>query len=405
MNSAPARLDDRRATRLFLACVFCIAIAATATAGVLVSSGRVTNDWTSFYGAGELVRTGHASELYDASAQAAVQHRLAGPDINVTGYPLPTFAACLFSLLSLVSLRTSYVLWLAINLVLISMLLGLSWRWLADMPRSLRSVFLICALVLTLRSLLLGQVDLFVVAGLVGCYAMLRSERPVAAGLILSMGLFKPHLIAAAVLLLLVKREWRALGGFTAAGGPLLVLPPLIGGPPLLIDQLRALVSFNGSGKGTRLMINIRAAVETLTGSSNVWLWMPLLVLIAAVALYVAVRVWSGRSLLHPQSWAVAFALPLLYSPHVHMQSLVLLVPAAGLYLLASQLSALPIVSFKYVLYGLVVVTMLWALTYAGLALMILPIMAAYAVFSLRWPEPAAALERLPDRGELALAS
>jgi hypothetical protein len=152
-------------------------------------------------------------------------------------------------------------------------------------------------------------------------------------------------------------------------------------------------------------MINIRGTVTSLTGSSNVWLWLPLLALIAAVAFYVAVRVWTARPALHLQSWALAFTLPLIYSPHVHLQSLVLLIAAAALYLVDSQSSDRPIVDIKYVLAGLVAITMLWALSIWGVSLMAFLVLAAYALFLQRWPEPAAEAAIAPQQVELALVS
>ena len=111
--------------------------------------------------------------------------------------------------------------------------------------------------------------------------------------------------------------------------------------------------------------------------------------LIAAAASYVAVDVWVARSTLHPQSWALAFTLPLLYSPHVHAQSLVLLIAAAALYLADSQSSERPIVDIRYVLVGLIAITVLWWLSLFGLGLIAFVVLAAYWLFSHRWPQPA----------------
>jgi hypothetical protein len=185
--------------------------------------------------------------------------------------------------------------------------------------------------------------------------------------------------------------------------------PAFLLGPHVLIDQVRLLLSFTSTktdyGVNAGMMINIRGTVTSLTGSSNVWLWLPLLALIAAVAFYVALRVWTARPALQPQSWALAFTLPLLYSPHVHVQSLVLLIGAAGLYLADSQSSAHPIANTKSVLYPLIALTLLWSINIAGVSLIAFLVMAAYTLFSQRWPEPAAEAATAPQQVELALAS
>jgi len=360
-------------------------------------SGPVANDWLSFYTGGTLVRTGQAAHLYDASAQDAIQRGLLGADFDmVIGFLLPAFVAFFFAPLSKLSLAMSYTVWLAINIAMLGLLLRLSWRWLEAVPQALRSVFLACAVSVPVVDILMqGQVDLFILAGLAGCYALLRDGRPALGGSALALALFKPHLAAAVVLLLLVKRQWRALAAFAVTGGMVMLAPALFLGPHVLVEQVRLLSSFTGAETNQLVlpldtMINIRATVTSLTGSLNVWLWLPLLALIATASLALAVRVWMARPALHPQSWALAFTLPLLYSPHVHIQSMVLLIAAAGLYLIASQSSARPIVDIKYALFGFVAVTVLWSLSLSGPSFMALLVMGAFALFWQRWPEPAA---------------
>jgi hypothetical protein len=409
------QLTSRRSSGLgplavFVGSVLLMDAVAIGSVAVLMSRGHIVGDWISFYTGGTLVRTGSAAHLYDASAQAAVQRQLFGSDIKTMGYPLPVFVAFLFAPLTRLSFVASYLVWLAVNLALLGVLLRLSWRWLERVPQTLRAVFLVCAVSVTaLEVLMQGQVDLFVLAGFAGCYALLRADRPFTAGALLTLALCKPHLAVAVLLLLLVKGQWRAIAGFAAVGVPLLIGPALVVGPHLLVDQVRLVLSYTNTATAydvsAAMMINIRGTVTSLTGSSNVWLWLPLLVLIAAVAFYVAVRIWIARPTLHPQSWALAFTLPLLYSPHIHAQSLVLLLAAAGLYLVDSQSSDRPIVDIKYVLAGLVAITMLWSLSLSGLALMAFLVLAAYALFSQRWPQPAAEAATAPLQVELALAS
>ena len=115
-----------------------------------------------------------------------------------------------------------------------------------------------------------------------------------------------PHLAAAVVLLLIVKHQWRALAGFATIGVPLMTLPPLLlSGPRLFFDQIGLLLSYTNSATEHRVaaesMVNIRGPVTALAGSSNPWLWLPLLVLIATAATFVAFRVWRHQPPLHPQ--------------------------------------------------------------------------------------------------------
>jgi len=410
MASLARRTTGLGPLAVFIAGVLLLDAGAIASVVVLMFKGRIVGDWISFYTGGTLVRTGNATHLYDASAQAAVQHELFGSISRTMGYPLPLFVALLFAPFTRLSFVASYLVWLAVNVAALAVLLRLSWRWLEAIPMTVRAVFLVCAVSVTALGVLMqGQVDLFVLGGLAGCYALLRGGRPFTAGSVLALALFKPHLAAAVVLLLLVKRQWRAIAGLATAGVPLLLGPALVLGPHLLVDQVRLMLSYTNTATdydvSAAMMINIRGTVTSLTGSSSVWLWLPLLALIAAVAIAIAVRVWLARPALHPQSWSLAFALPLLYSPHIHMQSVVLLVAAAGLYLAASQAGPRPIVDIKYIVAGLVAITVLSSLSLSGLSLAAFLVMGTYLLLAQRWPEPAAEVVSAPQRAELALAS
>src|SRR5438105_10940181 len=221
-------------------------------AGVMLShllQGSQLSDWISFYTGGTLIRAGKGGHLYDASAQAAVQGQLwGGGGANMMGYPLPVFVALLFAPLSRLSFVTSYLVWLGINVALLAVLLRLSWRWLEGVHRTLRAIFLGCAVPVTsLWVLMQAQVDLFVLMGLTGCYSLLRANRPFTAGTVLAIALCKPHLAAPVVLLLLLKGQWRAIAGFVAAGVPLLIAPALVLGPHLLVDQAQLVLSYTST--------------------------------------------------------------------------------------------------------------------------------------------------------------
>ena len=381
---------------LALGVVVVEALIATSVLNVVASGGAI-GDWIAFYTAGTLIRTGDGVHLYDVSTQVAAQRVLFGAGNEPFGYTLPAFVAFLFAPLSRLSFAASWWVWFAVNLAMLGGLLRLGWGWLRDVQPALRATFLACA-VLSLPALdvlLLGQVDLFVLAGIAGCYALLRADRPFTAGAVLALALFKPHLAIAAVLLLLVKGQWRALAGFAAVGGPLLIVPALLLGPQALADQVALVASYPGTATELRveaeMMINVRGMVTSFTGTSDVWMWLPAFALIAAVGLYLAVRTWTSRPALHPQSWALAFALPLLYSPHAHAQSMVLLIGAAALYLAASQSSDRPKVSVEWVLVAFIATTVLWLVSLAGAALMVVLVLGAYGLFARRWPETPAA--------------
>jgi len=358
--------------------------------------GDGIGDWSSFYAAGWMVRTGDGARLYDFGRQSAVQHALFGDAFQPDPYPLPAFVAIVLSPLTRLSFASSFLAWAAVNLAMVAGLAYACWRSLSGVPRRLRAVYTACAALSTpaLYTVLLGQVDLFVLAGMAACYALLHRGRPYTAGAALALALAKPHLLGGVVLLLVMKRQWRTLATLVAVGTPLLLLPALIFGPGTLADQARLIASYPGPatdhGVAAPMMINVRGAIASLIGTSSPWLWAPPLALIAAASVYAAMRTWAARPLLHAQSWALAFALPLMYSPRLHMQSMVLLLAAGALFVGAGAATGRPI-AVDTVLLAFCTVAGVWLLGMFGLALMCVPIAAAFWLLARRWPEPAAA--------------
>jgi len=375
-----------------------------------VARGEGIGDWTSFYAAATMVRTGEGGQLYDFGRQSATQLALFGGGLTPNAYPLPAFVAIAIAPLSRLSFSASFWLFFAANCALMAGLLRAAWRHLRPAPRGMRIAFVACAACSTpaVTTLLLGQLDLFVLAAMLGCYALLARGRSGAAGAVLAVALIKPHVALAVVLLLLVTRQWRALGGFAAVGAPLLLAPALALGPHTLVDQARLIASYPGSSTdhsvAAAMMINVRGAAVSITGSSSVWLWLSPLAAIAGVAAAAAVRTWRRNGALDAQSWAVALALPLLYSPHLHLQTMVLLVAAAALYLRATS-DAGPAAPVELVLGAYVAVAAFWLLSIAGVALMFVPVLFAYRTLVRAWPRRAGGVVALAPGGDLAIAS
>ncbi|HYM16370.1 MAG TPA: glycosyltransferase family 87 protein, partial [Dehalococcoidia bacterium] len=341
--------------------------------------------------------TGAAAHLYDAARQAALQRQLFGAGFQPNAYPLPAFVAVAIAPLTKLPFAASFWCWLGANLCLGAVLTRAAWRHLDRVPLAQRVALVLCAALSTpvVDTLLLGQFDLLVLGAIAGCYALLQRGRPGPAGAVLALALVKPHLAAAAVLLLVVKGQWRALAAFGGVGAVLLLSPVAVFGPRMLVDEMALLSSYPGSSTDhavmAAMMINVRGAIVSVTGASSPWLWAPLLAIIAAGGLAAAIRAWRERAALDGRSWAIALALPLLYSPHLHLQTMVLLVGAAVLYARAAADAERP-VRIEPVLGAYVAVTALWLLSIAGAALMFAPILLAFALMLGRWPEqPAAA--------------
>ena len=381
-----------------------------AAAAVLntIARGDGVGDWVSFYAAGTMVRSGDAARLYDFTAQTAAQR--ASATRLPTPLTLPAFVALGLSPLTRLSFSASYWLWSAANLALLVGLLRAAWRHLDGVRREARLACVACLAVSTpvVTTLLLGQIDLLVVASIVGCYALMRRDRPFTAGAVLAVALAKPHIVAAILLLLLVKRQWRALAGVAAVGVPLAVIPVLLIGPHILLDQVALISSYPGSSTehsvSAAMMVNVRGAIVSITGSSSPLIWAPPLAVIAGVAMWFAIRAWKVNPALDAQSWALALSLPLLYSPHLHIQTLVLLAGSGVLVVRAASDTDVPIRT-EWVLLAYIAVGALWMLSIAGIALMFVPVLAAFQLLALGWPRAESLSGASAEPDQLRLAS
>jgi hypothetical protein len=395
----------RLSTVLLASCALLTVLSLIAVyGGVLVriatSAHGATGDFLSFYSAGYLVRTGQVGDLYDPTVIEQTQRMLfPGMFDEAIGYPLPVFVAFLFVSLSLLPFTAAFLLYMGAMALLCIGLLYLANRCLHDLPELPRTVFLIAAGVSmpAVAAIVFGQVDLIALAGLSCCYLLLRADRPATAGVALVLALVKPHLAVGVLLLLAFRRDWRALAGFAVVGLPLLTLPALLTAPDALVDNVRILSSYPGADKelavNATVMPNWRGFVTSATNSNTALLWTPGFAAIAAAALVGAVRAWRHAGL--DQSFAVAVALPLLLSPHVHTQNLVLLLLPASIVLRAylaqdgsegRQLRAIDALLLGYVLaFALPIGAIL------GLSLTFFPIALGYIALLTRWPRVTAA--------------
>jgi hypothetical protein len=369
-----------------------LALGALAVHGLLVwavldvvASGKAIGDWTSFYAAGTMVRTGLGEQLFDIDAQTAMQQALFGPDAATNQFPLPGFFAIALSPFTRLSFTQTYWLWLGLNIGVLAVLAAAMWSQI----RSQR--FILVGLAVTslpvIDLLLLGQVDLVVLLGVVLCFGLLRAGNHSLAGLVLTLALLKPHLAAAIVLFLIIKHQWRVLRSFALASVGLLALSPFLFGPATIVDQARLLVGAVDTAAvgqvNAHMMANMRGFIVSILGSDSQLVWIPVTLLIAVWAVRACVTEWRGVPVLSTRSWALACLLPLLWSPHLHAHSLVFLV-AAYAFLLSQQPEEDALYTILAVI-GYCVLTALWLVSLAGVALLGFVVIGAF-IFTLRTP-------------------
>ena len=207
-------------------------------------------DFSEFYAAAQMVREGHGQDLYDLPLQVAFQSKVA---LAHAVYLRPPFETLLFIPFTYVSYRTAYTFWVCLNLVLIgvaaffidsvSQVGAAFWRYI----RIRGDLGLILAIFLTFAPtttcLLLGQDSIFMTFLYATALFLWKQKFKFAAGCVLACGLFKFHLMLPFLFILLIRKKWKLLTGFTCTGGALVLISLAISGTRVLFAYPRLLLS------------------------------------------------------------------------------------------------------------------------------------------------------------------
>jgi hypothetical protein len=235
-NSSPAwrealvrlvvkRLDANRLR------VYPAAIALTVVATWLVSmalgpgmtdlAGNVVgSDFAAFYTGGRFLLDGRMDELYDFGAQKAFQDSLVHPVRTTEMHPYinPPFAAALYAAFAWCSYGQGVIVWYGAGF---ACLVGAVWLVQREMtapggPGPRRLVILSLCFFPTLAWLIYGQNATLTLFLFTLMFVQLRRQRDFAGGLALGLLFYKPQLMIACGVMLLVRGRWRALAGVTA---------------------------------------------------------------------------------------------------------------------------------------------------------------------------------------------
>ncbi len=256
------------------------------------------SDFTQFYCAGQMVRRGLGSGLYDLTTQMKFQTKVAPVQVF---YNHPPFETLLFVPFTYVSYRNAYILWTLTGLCLlitavfliqsqtdlttrISQFLGIR----AD-------VGLVTVLFLTFAPattcMLLGQDSMLMLLVYSLVFTLLKRGSNFQAGCVLACGLFKFQLILPFAFVLFLCRKWTVLRGFSLIASLLLLVSLGVSGLGVLSSYPKLLL-FDRTyqqigGFAPEFMPNIRGLLHVLSfgrlrgptlgaiiiGSSIVMLW------------------------------------------------------------------------------------------------------------------------------------
>ncbi len=299
--------------------VLCLCIAGLACIGWIVSAqapglirdtlhGR--NDFLGLYVGAKLAGTGG---LYDAEANRQEQLSAVGGTSRNLLFVRPPFYGFLLKPLTLLPYRAAYWTFQFLCLAGFAAFLFLFGR---KFPALLFLASISVPLLMTIR---VGEDGGLLVMAYSAFFLLSSKDRPLSAGLALSLCLIKPHLFVMTAVAVLVRREWRVAGGAVAGCAGLLALGFATQGwqwPAAYIARLRD----PNIHPGELLMPNLHGLVVNTHGS--------VLVEAAAAVLVLAAFLWIVRSQDRSFVYSAALVTGLLLSFHAYPQDALLLLPA-----------------------------------------------------------------------------
>lgn len=293
-------------------------------------------DFTAFYGGGELVRRGQATQLYDLREQYKLQKQFA-PDVPVrhTALPYnhPPFEALLFVPLTYLSYLPAYLLWTFLNFIMLGLSLKLLGKTFAEVnilnPFFVFVAAMACKPVVT--ALVLGQDSVLLLLLITFGLISLQRGHNVAAGVALGLGLFKFQLALPLTLILAVKRP-RLLSGFAPVAALLVALSTILMGWRHAAGYIPFVLHLEQSGAGGMIsaasMPNLRGLVVRLLGVPDGSLLALVLVLaLSMVAMGTAIWLVWRRDVSIRFTFIVATVTTMLVSYHLNPHDMTCLLP------------------------------------------------------------------------------
>src|SRR5216684_1214480 len=184
-------------------------------------------DFRQVYTAGYMLRTGHSQELYDNAAQKRFQDAMVSREEVALPFIRPAYQALLFTPFSLISYRTAYFSFLAVNLAM----------FISFIPTGV--------------ALMQGQDSILLLLLFSATLLSLERDSEFVAGVLSGVALFKFQIAIPVAILFFCWKRWRFFGGFCVTGAALALLSVWIMGLAQAMTHLRLILSMQtGLGSG-----------------------------------------------------------------------------------------------------------------------------------------------------------
>ncbi len=298
-------------------------------------------DFVEFYTIGKILNTDPAARIYDLALAVRLQHEtlptMAATQMLVFGQA--PYIGWLFRPFALLPYAWAYVAWLAFTAVLYVTGLATLFAAVGLKPEDRKTGYLLALswAPFLFETWIGGQMAGFVFFVWALFFWLVQNERRFAAGLVLSLCLYKPTLIALPAAMLLISRRWRVVSGL-AAGGAALALASFF---TVGFEGLRAwagMLAFEAQEAAQSAdawhrakAVDMSAFLHLLLGNSEMLISIVMIALgIAAVGL-LGWAWWLGNRSSENELWAATLCFTLVVNAYAPIYDIVLVVVAVAL--------------------------------------------------------------------------
>ncbi len=285
------------------------------------------SDFTVFYTGGVMVRRGETAQLYHTDAQSRVQAQL-HTGAALVPFDHPAFEALIAVVFATLSYSKAYLLWGGVSIVALFLTAWLLAPWSRTANQPFLYMLVVFAFYPVWVGLLAGQASSLLLLFFALAYINLQKNRDIRAGLWLALGLVRFQIVLPFALLLLLKRKWKVIAGFSVGGAILSLISLLMIGwaglrsyARLLTYLLRHPQDPHYVGILTGDMPNLRGIFSALLPH---WAFSPVLLLFSVIL--IAATTWARRD--GHFDYSLAIPVSLLVAPHLHVYDVSLMVLA-----------------------------------------------------------------------------
>jgi Glycosyltransferase family 87 len=245
------------------------------------------HDFLNLYTGGRMALEGRFHAMHDPAVQLEYERRLV-PDLpQLVPFVRPVFYALALAPMAAMPYRAAFIAWTAgQSLLLIACWI---WAWRRFGPDALIFAALSLPAPLGIAS---GQDCVVMLALLIVAFEL--SERAVLCGVLLSLMLFKFHLVLLWPVALIVQRRWRMLGGYCAGAGALVLISLAFGGiaDARLYAALLQNKSLDHLAPSPQLMISYQGLFANL-GIESSWAIFGFIATVIAIFVFAVRRPWN----------------------------------------------------------------------------------------------------------------